>query len=58
MQSVDTARHAQAQACLSKGPCLTVVFLTFSVLVQAGGGGYEHRDLFNPKIVLAASTRR
>ena len=40
MHSFGTARRAQARACLSTGARLTVVFLTFSVLVP-GGGGYN-----------------
>ena len=39
MHSFATARHAQARACLSTGPRLTVVFLTFSVCLRKCGGG-------------------
>ena len=40
VHSFGTARRAQARAGLSTGARLTVVFLTFSVLAQ-GGGGYH-----------------
>ena len=36
VHSFGTVRRAQAQACLSTGARLTVVLLTFSVLVQGG----------------------
>ena len=39
IRSFGTARRAQARACLSTWARVTVVLLTFSVLVQ-GGGGY------------------
>ena len=39
MPSFGTARRAQARACLSRGPRLTVVFLTFSVRLRRGAGG-------------------
>ena len=38
IHSFGTACRAQAWACLSTGPRLTVVFLTFSVLAQEKGG--------------------
>ena len=33
----DAARRAQARACVCRGPRLTIVFMTFSVLAQGGG---------------------
>ena len=38
------AHRAQARAYLSTGPCLTVVSLTFSVLVQGRGRVAEQLD--------------
>ena len=46
MHSVGTACCVQAQACLSTGPRLTVVFLTFSVLAQGIGGGGVRVNIF------------
>ena len=52
MRSSGTARGVPARACLSTGPGLTVVFLTFRVLAQ--GGGVPHaifREAYRNKLI-------
>ena len=54
IRSFGTARRAQARACLSTGARVTVVLMTFRVLVQGGGGGkYGSCSAQDPQVTLA-----